>query len=265
LTSLTKHPAVIALHQFPSRSAESSQSTDASDTPQVGWSRGVRVVVSLLLVLHLAAIASAPWAMQPSSVLAQRVFSLFQPYVDIAFLNHGYHFFAPEPGPSHLIRYELQLDDGRLVTGQFPDPQLHSPRLLYHRHFMLSETANRLAVDAAQQENLDALSRSFAAHLMSLYPAERATLYLRRHYIPTPEQVVAGTPLDAPELFAERPLGTFDRASVLLSKHPSTPGSGTAQAVRPIARGENVSRQEPDGLRLSAASSGVVDAQGAVR
>ncbi len=203
--------------------------------------------------------------MQPSSVLAQRVFSFFQPYVDIAFLNHGYHFFAPEPGPSHLIRYELQLDDGKLVTGQFPDPQLHSPRLLYHRHFMLTETANRLAVDSAQQESLDALSRSFAAHLMSLYPAERATLYLRRHYIPTPEQVAAGTPLDAPELFAERPLGTFDRETVLASREPSPPVSGTAQAVRPTVRNERLIQPEPEGLRLSATSSAAVDDQGAVR
>ncbi|MBI1310974.1 hypothetical protein GC176_06665 [bacterium] len=191
-------------------------STDEPATLSV-WSRWVRSVVSIILVLHLLAIVSAPWAMAPSSVLAQRVFSFFQPYVDLAFLNHGYHFFAPEPGPSHIIRYELQLDDGRQVTGKFPDPQQHSPRLLYHRHFMLSETANRLAVDPAQQAALDELTRSFAKHLMTQYSASRATLFLRRHYIPTPEQVASGLPLDAPELFAERPLGTFDRNSLYTS------------------------------------------------
>jgi hypothetical protein len=251
----SKLPAVIAFHVFePPSGNDSIQSSDdecprGTEPAPPAWSRSVRSIVSLLLVLHLLAIVSAPWAMQPSSVLAQRVFSFFQPYVDLTFLNHGYHFFAPEPGPSHLIRYELQLEDGKLITGQFPDPQVHSPRLLYHRHFMLSETANRLAVDPAQQVALDELSRSFADHLLTLYPASQATLYLRRHYIPTPEQVAAGMPLDAPELFAERLLGTFasrdsGRARALRSPVQTTTDAGLdvsrPAAIRRIA--SNVER-----------------------
>ena len=249
-----KPPAVIAPHVFePSPDEDPTDQIDDAlpSSDSITWPRWVRGFVSVVLVLHLVAIVSAPWAMQPSSVLAQRVFSFFQPYVDLAFLNHGYHFFAPEPGPSHVIRYELQLDDGKLITGQFPDAHAHSPRLLYHRHFMLSETANRLAVDPAQQPALDELSRSFAEHLMTQYSASRATLYLRRHYIQTPEQVAAGMPLDAPELFAERPLGTFDLRD-----------SGRAQALRSVSQTTNA---EPEGLRPAAIQRIAINTQGAIQ
>ena len=166
-------------------------------------------VISVLLILHLVAIASAPLAMEPASLPAQKVFAFFRPYLDTAFLNHGYHFFAPEPGPSHLIRYELTLADGRIEEGVFPDPSEQTPRLNYHRHFMLSEFANRLAVSDAQQPALHELSQSFAQHLMSDRDAKSATLFLRRHYIPSPQQVREGMTLEAEELYAERPLGTF--------------------------------------------------------
>lgn len=161
-------------------------------------------------MLHLMAIVSAPWAMAPSSELSQSVFRFFQPWLDAAYLNHGYHFFAPEPGPCHTIRYELQFADGTRAEGVFPDPQAHSPRLLYHRHFMLTETAGRLAVDESSEASLHQLSQSFAAHLLAETGAARVQLVLRRRYIPTPEQVAAGLPLTAPELLAERPLGTFE-------------------------------------------------------
>lgn len=59
------------------------------------------------------------------------------------FLGHGYRFFAPDPGPSHLVEFEITKDDGSIVKGKFPDREDEShafPRLLYHRWFMLSET-----------------------------------------------------------------------------------------------------------------------------
>ena len=37
------------------------------------------------------------------------------------FLNNGYRFFAPEPGPGHLVRYEIVTRDGRQIEGSFPD------------------------------------------------------------------------------------------------------------------------------------------------
>ena len=60
------------------------------------------------------------------------------PYLQILYLNHGYQFFAPEPGESTLLAFEAERDDGTVVRGRIPD-RTTWPRLLYHRHFMLTE------------------------------------------------------------------------------------------------------------------------------
>lgn len=199
----------------------------------------VRVGVSLLLALHLLAIVIAPLAMTPSSPLLIAMWSGFRPYLDTLYLNHGFHFFAPDPGPSHLIRYQLEFADGTRREGVFPDPQEHAPRLLYHRHFMLSEFANRLAVDESRAADLETLTRSFGEHLLATHEAARVTLSLRRHFIPTPEHVLSGLPLDAPQFIHERPLGTFMARGVI---EPSSP-----QVVEPTF----VPLTEPSSLDLA--------------
>lgn len=75
-----------------------------------------------------------------SSFLADWLMPVFRPYSEAAYLDHGYQFFAPNPGPSHLVKYKVDFDDGRpSIEGIFPDLKTERPRLLYHRHFMLSE------------------------------------------------------------------------------------------------------------------------------
>src|SRR4051812_9871294 len=107
--------------------------------------RGVRAVASALLVAHLCAVFVGPWAMPPAGSLLSRSFAAaLGPYVQAMYLDNGYRFFAPEPGPSHLIRYEILLPDGKRVEGYFPDRKRHWPRLLYHRYFMLSEFVSTL-------------------------------------------------------------------------------------------------------------------------
>ncbi len=192
------------------------------------WTRpGVRTAASVLIALHLMAIVVAPLAMSPASPLMVSIWSCFRPYLDAFYLNHGFHFFAPDPGPSHLIRYELEFADGSKSEGLFPNPREHSPRLLYHRHFMLSEYANRLAVDESRKADLDALTKSFGEYLLTAHNAARVTLHLRRHYIPTPEHVLSGLALDDPQFIHERPLGTFAANGVVTApaenESPSAP------------------------------------------
>lgn len=112
------------------------------------WSRRARVVASLLIAVHIAAVFIAPFTFastpapgvsdgSPAALAAMR---WFHPYIEAMFLQHGYAFFAPDPGPSHLFRVKLEFADGRPAEEwRFPDLQRHRPRLLYHRHFMLSE------------------------------------------------------------------------------------------------------------------------------
>ncbi len=178
--------------------------------PDSIWARrpGLRRVVSIALALHLFALVIAPLAVAPCSQLTLRLWAGFRPYLQTLYLNHGYHFFAPEPGPSHLVRYELRFADGHREDGLFPNPHQHRPRLLYHRHFMLSEFLNNLAIDDSRTELFDAVTRSYAEHLRHRHGAAEVTLHLRRHYLPSPQHISSGKRLDAVELFAERPLGT---------------------------------------------------------
>jgi len=63
----------------------------------------------------------------------------FRGYGQFFHLDRGYAFFAPDPGPSHLIQAAVTQPDGSLVETMYPDREQQWPRLLYHRHFMLSE------------------------------------------------------------------------------------------------------------------------------
>jgi hypothetical protein len=171
----------------------------------------VRRGVTVLLLLHLSAVVIAPLAVAPTSYLAGSAWSLFQPYLEAAFLNHGYHFFAPEPGPSHLIRFEARLADGTTVNGEFPNKLENRPRLLYHRHFMLTEFVNALGSSEATEETANRYVRSYAHHLMTEHDAEEVDLFIRRHLIPLPEDVAEGMALDDESLYEEQPLGTFKR------------------------------------------------------
>lgn len=107
----------------------------------VSWSSRRRFWVSLFLLFHLICIVLAPMAVvEPRSDLAIALHQAVSPWTQATFTDHGYRFFAPEPGPSHLIEFEVLCKDGTTVKGIIPDSARAWPRLLYHRWFMLSET-----------------------------------------------------------------------------------------------------------------------------
>jgi hypothetical protein len=126
----------------------------SADSAPATWSPTARCVVSVLILLHLTAVFVAPFAFActtagASSPFADGLMYVFRPYLDALYLNHGYSFFAPNPGPSHLVRYRVDFNDGRpSVEGVFPDLKTHRPRLLYHRHFMLAEQLHNLYTPA---------------------------------------------------------------------------------------------------------------------
>lgn len=168
----------------------------------------LRRIVSVGLIFHLTALVIAPLAVAPTSPLWQRTWVVFRPYLEGMNLNHGNHFFAPDPGPSHLVHYELRFENGHVERGIFPNAQQQQPRLRYHRHFMLSEFLNNLAIDDSRRELFDAVTHSYAEHLLHEHHAAEVTLALRRHYVPGPQHISSGKRLDDLSLFAERPLGT---------------------------------------------------------
>jgi hypothetical protein len=108
------------------------------------------IVVHLLGVM-VAPITTPPRFEGPPSVIGAKLKEVYQPYMTALYLDHAYKFFAPNPGDSHLLRYDLYFADGTSRKNRddqvFPDRRRHWPRLLYHRHFMLSEFVNDFAPD----------------------------------------------------------------------------------------------------------------------
>lgn len=108
-------------------------------------SKRFRLVASLLLLLHLLAVFLPPMSFQARGPLgvSPSVAALLRPleaYGQFLYIDRGYAFFAPNPGPSHLIQVAISDGDGSKQEIMYPDLKRQWPRLLYHRHFMLTES-----------------------------------------------------------------------------------------------------------------------------
>ncbi len=207
---------------------QKSQSA-AEAIPKVPW-RHFRPLLSVLLVAHLTVVIATPLALvAPRSSLAIRITQWAAPYLQAGNISHGYAFFAPDPGPSHLLRYEIVHGDGRSEAGQLPDRNRHWPRLLYHRHFMLSEQLAGMAAPAEgpprpspsddprvlQQWKEDYAgwkmarasfvqrATSYARHLLKTHAAMEVRLYLVRHELPSAADVRRGRKLTDERLYID--------------------------------------------------------------
>ncbi len=214
-------------------------------------SRNVKLLVSGLICFHLTAMLICPLATPPSSDLFGTIWSKLQWYTEPLYMNHGYRFFAPDPGPSHLVRYEVELDNGEKVEAEMPNLDRHWPRLLYHRHFMLTE---RLGNGPLESPAMQGMIRSYAQHLYALHDAQRVKLYLRRHFIPFPEQISKGMKLNDPSLYQEELLIDYAgeegmEAVPADGSNANSPTSATPEMVPPSSNIENIeivpAREQP--------------------
>lgn len=121
------------------------------------------------------------------------------------YLNHGFHYFAPEPGSSNLVSWSVTREDGSVVSGQFPNFQIH-PRLLYHRHFMLSEVLGN-----SDPELQSEIVKGFARNLLREHNGRSVSLSTVRHELSTMIRVRAGGKLTDPDLYSEQPLGSYTK------------------------------------------------------
>jgi hypothetical protein len=191
-------------HGMTPRADDRWETLERHAVPRVPRSKLFRWAINLGLVLHLAAIIIAPAAVSPSSDLVQAGWDLFQPYVQILYLNHGYHFFAPEPGDSTLLAFQAERPDGTVVSGRIPNRDI-VPRLLYHRHFMLTEQ-----MKDAPAELRDEWLGSYAEHICRKYGAARVRLTGQTHHLPTMEMIRSGVRLDDPSSYEDEDLGVFE-------------------------------------------------------
>lgn len=213
----------------PIQSTAVSEAIESQKSDTESWTKETRILVSAFLFFHLFAVFAAPCASPPPASYAWNWLAgrtegkdgLLVPYLRAAYLNHGYRFFAPNPGPSHLVRYEIDLTSGTTIAGEFPDSEEFYPRLLYHRMFMISETAFSLGSSVAElptpgsltpTEQLefdkqlaasDELAKSICRRLLRDHDGKRVRLYIRTHEIPFPNDVANGQRLDDPSLFRE--------------------------------------------------------------
>jgi hypothetical protein len=189
----------------PSSTIQPAPSESSSD--RLGSKRRLLIwAVNVWLVYHISAIIIAPAAVAPSSPLIQAVWRVFHPYLDLLFLNHGYHFFAPEPTESTLLAFAAERADGTVVTGRIPSPST-KPRLLFHRHFMLTEHM-RDAPEELQKEWIG----SYAEHICHKYGAVRVSLTGQIHNLATVDAVRGGTRLDDPASYESESFGVFECA-----------------------------------------------------
>ncbi|QEH31932.1 hypothetical protein OJF2_03990 [Aquisphaera giovannonii] len=165
--------------------------------------RSLRLAVSAWLVFHLAAIILAPAAVGPSSDVVHAAWGVCGPYLEALYLNHGYHFFAPEPEESTLVSYKAERPDGTTIRGRMPDPEVR-PRLLYHRYFMLTEHMRD-----APEELQDLWYRSYAEQIGRRHGARRVSLTRQTHLLPSAQRIREGGRLSDPESYEDHPLGDF--------------------------------------------------------
>ncbi|WP_345688735.1 hypothetical protein [Novipirellula caenicola] len=107
-------------------------------------SKRTRWIVSILVSAHLIALVLPPLAFQTRGAMGdspsvQTLMALVRDYTQFLYIDRGYAFFAPDPGPSHLIQAAITDASGEVEEKMIPSLDDQWPRLLYHRHFMLAE------------------------------------------------------------------------------------------------------------------------------
>jgi hypothetical protein len=186
-TSATGRPAAA------SSVAEASQRPSAVARGRGGWPGWARVVVSIALLYHMAAVLAGALGVPPSSRLEQAIADGFTPYYDVMDLGYSYRFYA-EPPPTPVVTATLLFGNGQpQETVRLPGRDVPAPRLRHQRQLAL---ANALYADVqeAKLRTKDAsrsrLARAYARHLCRSRPGCRSvTLHVQQHLIPDPAQV----------------------------------------------------------------------------
>ena len=165
------------------------------------------ILVNVWLVFHVCAIVIAPASVPPAARIVQASWLAVGPYLQLFYLNHGFHFFAPEPAGATLIAYSGTLPDGTLIRGRIPNRDIR-PRLLYHRHFMLTEHMTATLQQRPELEKL--MAETYAHQLHRKTGANDIVLSRVWHELSSPAQVLAGRRIDDPLTYEEELLGEFN-------------------------------------------------------
>ncbi len=148
------------------RSPQHTPPAAESAAPTRTWSPRQKGLASALIVGVVFIIFMGP-VTNPIATeeLTGPIGRFLAPIHQALYLSHGYRFFAPDPGPSHLLVYRLHFPDGEVRERRFPDADKLSPRLRYHRWFMLSETLFAEHASQPVRQSFDQMQRDMAAQV----------------------------------------------------------------------------------------------------
>lgn len=230
-----------------------------------GLSRAWKWTISGLVVLQLLAVTAEPFrfftrSARGTSPAADPARWALAPYIELAYLNHGYFFFAPEPGPSHLMECRLEMPDSSQVSITFPDKRKQWPRLLYHRHFMLAEFLHQLHVppvdpalvasdaelaEAWQTERslFERVRDSMSDHVTAKFGAQSTTIQRIEHRLPSDDEVFRERlALDSPTLYVVLPDAPPALAPPPATQLPSWGWQGMGVLIEPQEQAAPMSR-----------------------
>jgi hypothetical protein len=174
-------------------------------------------VVNVWLIFHLVGVFLPAFSVPPSPAIIRDLYWSTRFYPQAIYMDHGYHFFGPDPGDSTLLRYVGTQVDGTVVRGTYPDRDIF-PRLRYHRHFMLTEAIPRIA---NFDEELGALqAKAYAERILKATQTDSVRLYRVTHRLTSVDRFLAGGRLDDPETYVDQSLGQFvrERETVVLQR-----------------------------------------------
>jgi hypothetical protein len=164
-----------------------------------------RLFFSLLIAWHVTAVFLAPLSVPPSSQLVVEISQRrpMQWYLDALFINHGYHFFAPDPGTGHLIRYEVLDERGNVIRqGEFPNRQEQWPRLRYHRYFMLADQSELPVEDEKIRDQwMRTYLEAYARQLIRQYDGQSARVRRVIHFPLYRDDAIRGMELTDPRTY----------------------------------------------------------------
>jgi hypothetical protein len=170
------------------------------------------LVVSLLLLFHLAGLATAVVVVPPPNgaapYLAIQAWTwVYRPYLQFLHLNNGYHFYAPDPGPSALLWFRVQYADGSARWVRIPDHEKCRNHLETRRLGALCSQAGQTAPMTPQAEE-DLVPRRMEA--------------ARTQRIPTARTAI-NTQYREPIVSAKLILSSFARYVARTTPHPTDP------------------------------------------
>jgi hypothetical protein len=168
----------------------SRSKAEGRETVRGEWPVGVRRVVSALLIGHIVAILAGALASPPASLLERSLAGVFGPYHQMIDQGYSYRYYAPEPGPTPVVRATIRFPDGR------PEETVRLPRkktfpwLLRQRQLALANSL-KMEFQAARAGGAEShWGRSYARHLAHTHPGcSSIVLTAQDHLIPEIERV----------------------------------------------------------------------------